>query len=138
ETADHAKPTSGQRTRRPPRMTRKPVTSMIRPNRIIVVNGTAPVPYTIAFGGVEIGNMNERLAPRHVPSAGGTGLRSAAEAMESTTGTSMLAAAVLDVNSLSTIATPVATAVTAQSESAPLALTTEVPSASASPVENIS
>ena len=37
----------------------------------MLVIGTLPDPYTIAFDGVEIGSIKAMLDPRHTPIAGG-------------------------------------------------------------------
>src|SRR5574337_1007033 len=80
---------------KPPQMMKKPARSNRMPARIIFKSGTRPEPYTMAFGGVETGSMNPKLAPRHAPRAGGNGLTLAACAMAITTGMIMLAEAVL-------------------------------------------
>src|SRR3990172_12346631 len=65
----------------------------------------------MAFGGVETGRTNARLAPSVAGSAGGTGETPAAVATAIATGTTMLAAAVFDVVSVMRMAKAVATAV---------------------------
>src|SRR5687767_3405164 len=85
-----------------------PATSSRAPYRIIRDNGTYPEPYTIALQGVETGSMKPRLAAKVAPSAGSSGSTPAARAIDMTTGTTMLAAAVLEVVSESTTATSTA------------------------------
>ena len=92
----------------------------------------------MAFGGVETGRTNARLAPSVAPSAGGTGETPAAVATAIATGTTMLAAAVFDVVSVMRMAKAVATAVMPHRLGSPLAPSSPCASRSASPVEYIS
>src|SRR5687768_13095840 len=69
--------------------------------------GTKPELYTMAFGGVDTGIMKPMLAPKVAPSAGSSGATPAACDTAMAIGMIMLAAAVFDVASESTMAVPV-------------------------------
>ena len=75
----------------------------------------------MALGGVEIGIMKPIDAPSVAPSAGWSGSTPAACATAIATGTIMLAEAVFDVASDSTIATPVKSDRQRRASSAPAA-----------------
>jgi len=81
------------------------------PARIILVIGTIPEEYTIAFGGVDTGSMNPKEAPKQAPNAGGKGLTPDDLEIAIIMGMTMLADAVLDVVSLIIIPRPIAMAV---------------------------
>src|SRR6185295_12853058 len=107
-------PTNGQTNRSVSQIRTAPIRSYRRPIRIMLRIGMNPVPYTMAFGGVETGKAKPRLAPRQAPRAGGTGDTPTEFAMAMTTGITMLAVAVLDASSLSRTATTTAMAVRLQ------------------------
>ena len=65
----------------------------------------------MALGGVDTGSINPKLAPKHAPSAGGSGLTPADPARVITTGIIMFADATFEVISLSTIAIAIDSAV---------------------------
>ncbi len=90
------------------------------PALIIFVMGTMPEPYTMAFGGVDTGNMKPQLAPNVAPMAGGIGLTPAAMARAIMTGTTIFAEAVFDEVSLTRMAKKIAPNVMPQMEVAPL------------------
>src|SRR5687768_6114147 len=70
--------------------------------------GMYPDPYTIALHGVDTGSMKPRLAPKGAPSAGSSGSTPELRASATTTGTTMVADAVLLVVSDTSTATTVA------------------------------
>src|SRR5688572_10276152 len=92
----------------------------------------------MAFGGVETGIMNPMLAPSVAPSAGSSGRTPAACETAIAIGTIMLAAAVFEVASDSTIATPVNSIVNATVDCDCSQAVMPLPIASARPVENAS
>ncbi len=94
-----------------------PIASNNNPACTIRRIGILPVPYTMAFGGVETGSTNARLAAIHAPSTGGTGEKLAVWAMAMSTGTIMLVAAVFDASSVRTRAVRIATPVKPQMDS---------------------
>jgi hypothetical protein len=92
-----------------------------KPSLMRRVIGTSPDAYASALGGVETGNKNPKLAPRHAPMAGGTGSIFAAFASEITTGITMLAEAVFDANDVMVTASAIAMSVMLQLLCAPAA-----------------
>ncbi len=88
----------------------------------------------MAFGGVETGNTKAKLAAMQTPKVGGTGETFADWAIAITTGTSMLAAAVLEANSVKIRVVPIGTAVKLHKAFSPIRATIPLPTASASPV----
>src|SRR3990172_4425168 len=91
----------------------------------------------MALGGVETGSIKPKLAPKVAPKAGGRGDTPADWAMAITTGTTILAEAVLEVVSLIKTAVMIAIRVIGQREDAPVREIIQKPSFSARPVENI-
>src|SRR5262245_48890302 len=70
--------------------------SKLMPDRIILVMGTAPDPYTTAFCGVDTGSMKPNDAANVAAMAGTNGSTLAALAMGMMIGTTIAADAVLD------------------------------------------
>src|SRR5690606_25183039 len=114
-----------------------PATSNKNPAWIILRMGIRPVPYTIAFGGVETGNTKAKLAAIQAARTGGTGEKPAESAMAISTGTTILVAAVLEANSVNTSAVNIPTAVKLHTDVRPKTFTSPWPSVSASPVSTI-
>ena len=115
-----------------------PAMSNVIPDRIIVVILTTPEPYTIAFCGVDTGNMKPNDAANVAARAGTNGLTPAAIATGITMGTTTAADAVLLVVSDTMIARITAKIVIGTTLDRPSASLTDVPMVSASPVSEIS
>src|SRR3970040_474418 len=103
------------------------------PARAICGTVTAPVPYTIAFGGVATGSMNAQLAASAAGTASINGSTPIAVASDPTTGRNAAVVAVLLVSSVRNTTTVVTTRVTGRSGHPPTQ-DNDAPIHSASPV----
>src|SRR3990172_906917 len=130
-------PRRGHRILRPNHIMKNPRVSNMIPALTIDNIGTIPEPYTIALGGVDTGSIKPKLAPRHPPKAGGIGETPAAWDTAIITGMTILAEAVFDIASLTSIPRTIDSAVTPHNPSTPATSVSLAPMTLATPVSNI-